>query len=78
MVKRCVQGRVTPNNTSGSERSKFASLAVEYQLWNLFQKKDACGQLSNKQMMYVLTIRGTERAGRGGNLFYFVQNTVLG
>ena len=70
-VKRCVQGRVTPHNISGSERSKFASLTAEYQLWNLFQKK-RCLCAANKQMMYILTIRGTERVGRGGNLFHFV------
>ena len=51
-VKRCVQGRVIPNNISGSERSKLALLTVEYQLCNLSQKEDACGQLINKWRMF--------------------------
>ena len=65
-VKRCVQARATPNNTFDSERSKFAFVTVEYQLWSLSRKVDACGQLMHN---IVLTIRGTERAGWGGDLF---------
>jgi len=35
-------------------------------------------QAANKQLTYVLTIRGKERAGWGGNLVHFVQYTVRG
>lgn len=49
IVNRCVQGRLIPNNTSGSERSIFPLHTLEYQFWNLFQKEDAYRQ----RMTYV-------------------------
>ena len=42
-VKRCVQGRVIPNNTSGSEKSKLALLTVEYHLGTYPKNKTLAG-----------------------------------
>lgn len=65
-----------PNSTRGSERSNFALLTVEYQLWNLSQKEDARRQLINNDIYFDYQRYTKGRTGR--QPFYFVQYTVLG
>ena len=63
----CVQGRVTSKIHLTQREVTRITVAVEYQLWNFIPKR-RCLRAANKQMANVLTIRRTERAGRGGNL----------
>jgi len=61
--KRCAQGRVIPNNTSGSERSKLAFAYGRIPTLELIPKRRRLSA-ANKQLTYVLNLRGAERAGR--------------
>ena len=73
-VKRCAQGRVTPNKTSGSERSICALLIAEYQVWNLSHKEDACGQLINKWRIVWLS---EGQKGQDGEATFFILYRIL-
>ena len=65
----CAQARVTSKIPLG-QREVTRITYGRIPTLELIPKR-RCLRAANKQMAYVLTIRRTERAGRGGNLFYF-------
>ena len=65
---------LTPNKTSGSKRSICALLTVEYQVWNLSQKEDACGQLINKWRIVWLS---EGQKGQDGEATFFILYRIL-